>query len=125
MERLLGTVRSHAGDAEQLQGSRPHPPRGAPYEEFAEGTSTPSALAPALQRVNRKHIEEMKRLALGSPAGSTRETLLPAAREGRAPMRIVSVGPQSYSGIGVIARNQKRAQRRARQREVRRMRAQE
>ena len=125
MEHLLGTVRSHSTNAETLPNAHPHPPRGAPYEEFPEGTDPPSSLAPALQRVNRKHIENMKRLSLGSPAGNVRETLLPASREGRAPTRIVSVGPASYTGIGVVSRNQKRAQRRARQREVRRLRAQE
>ncbi|WFD34417.1 hypothetical protein MCUN1_001258 [Malassezia cuniculi] len=123
MEHLLGTVRSHAADAETAPDSLPHPPRGAPYEESAEGSTTPSALAPALRRVNRQHTEKMKHLALGTPVGSERETLLPASRDGRAPTRIVSVGPSSYTGIGVVARNQLRAKRRKRQREVRRLRA--
>jgi len=38
------------------------------------------------------------------------------ARPGRAPLRVVAVGAESYAGVGTLKRNRKRAARRAAQR---------
>ncbi|WFD30385.1 hypothetical protein MSPP1_001404 [Malassezia sp. CBS 17886] len=127
MERLLGSRASYTTEPPATPAVPPHAPRGAPYEEFPEDTDTskvPSALAKAILAVNETHEAEMARLPTSGPRGSTaHSTHLPPPVPGRAPLRVVQVGAGSYQGVGTVARNRKRAEYRAKQKWVRRVKA--
>lgn len=128
MERLLGSRASFVPEHVALASSHGQSPRGAPYEEFAEwdNESTPSALAPAIRRASREHAKAMAQLPLGGPKeeqNGPQERDVPPSREDRAPLRVVPVALDSYSGVGVVARNRKRAARRKAQRAARQAKA--
>lgn len=125
MERLLGS-RPTSSDAMVVPTTPPHSPRGAPYEEYSEWTNpskTRSALAEAIHRANEAHKRTMALMPTGAPdTRNATDRAVPAASPGRAPLRIRAVGPASYSGVGTVQRNQKRAEHRAKQRATRKAR---
>ncbi|WFD05689.1 hypothetical protein MVES1_001021 [Malassezia vespertilionis] len=124
MERLLGSRPSFTNDPRPTLQTAPHSPRGAPYEEFGESQNVlkaPSALALAIRRSNEVHAQAMAEMPTGAPVKKGSSTrVVDATTPTRAPVRIVSVSPGSYSGVGTLARNKKRAAHRAKQREARR-----
>lgn len=123
MERLLGSRPSFLAESQPVPATAPHSPRGAPYEERNEST-TPSTytspLAEALKAANRNRREVMRHIPTGAPNRPDHDRTVEASREGRAPMRIVSVGADSYMGVGTLERNKKRALYRAARRSRRR-----
>ena len=123
MERLLGSRPSFLAEPQPVPATAPHSPRGAPYEERNEST-TPSTytspLAEALKAANRTRREVMRHIPTGAPNRPDHDRTVEASREGRAPMRIVSVGADSYMGVGTLERNKKRALYRAARRSRRR-----
>ena len=123
MERLLGSRPSFPAESQPVPATAPHSPRGAPYEERNEST-TPSTytspLAEALKAANRTRREVMRHIPTGAPNRPDHDRTVEASREGRAPMRVVSVGADSYMGVGTLERNRKRALYRAARRSRRR-----
>lgn len=123
MERLLGSRPSFIVESQPVPATAPHSPRGAPYEERNEST-TPSTytspLAEALKAANLSRRDVMRHIPTGAPNRPDHDRTIEASRDGRAPMRIVSVGTNSYMGVGTLERNRKRAWYRAARRNRRR-----
>lgn len=62
----------------------------------------------------------MRHLPTGGPTQPVGARTVDANRADRAPLRVVTVGPDSYAGIGTLERNKKRAAHRKKQRAKRR-----
>lgn len=80
-----------------------------------------SVIAPALAVSLAARRDELRNVATDAPLPSTtpdRLTASPSKPRTRPPLRIVTVGPGSYAGAGVVARNALRAERRSRSRQM-------
>ena len=75
-----------------------------------------SPLAAALRASSAAHARRMSQLPTGAPDQHASDERQADARPGRAPLRVVAVGAESYAGVGTLKRNRKRAARRAAQR---------
>lgn len=86
------------------------------YVKLTDWQSHKSALAEAIEVSNEAHREVLGHLPTGAPVAATGTRAVPAARTDRAPLRVVSLGSDSYRSVGTVERNQKRAAYRAKQR---------